>query len=180
MKNTTALFLLLLSVALFYTFTSPYYEKVKALSATAAEYQNVLDNLSLIKEKRDELEVNYEQIPKTEVERLAKVLPDNVDTVRLAQELDAIAARYGISMKNVRVDVASAQNGALPVLPENEKPYEKVTLAFSFISNYPNFREFLEDLEKSLRLMDMKSLVFQTGETAFSEYRISIDTYWLK
>jgi len=180
MKNTTALLLLFLSVALFYTFTRPYYEKVQTLRTSAADYQNVLDNMSRIAETRDQLLVDYNGIPKVEIERLGKVLPDHVDTVRMAQELDTIASAHGIALKNVRIDAASAQDASLPVLPENEKPYNKITLTFGFISNYANFRRFLEDLEKSLRIMDVRGLVFQNSESGLSEYQTSIDTYWLR
>lgn len=180
MKNTTALLLLFLSVALFYTFTSPYYEKVKVLRVSAGDYQKVLDNITRIAETKDRLLVNYEDVPKAEIERLGKVLPDHVDTVRFAQELDTISSRYGIALKNVRINTASAQNASLPVLPEYEKPYEKTTLSFAFISDYANFRRFLEDLEKSLRIIDVKSLAFTNSESGLTEYQASIDTYWLK
>lgn len=180
MKNTTGIILLILSAALFYTFTSPQYEKVKALSVTAGEYRTVLNNISDIAEQRDELLDSYELIPRTEIERLGKVLPGNVDTVQLALDLDTIAARYGISIKNVRIDDTSINNASLPVLPEYGKPYEKTTVSFSFISNYANFRKFLADLEKSLRLMNVKEVSFQAADSGLYEHQLSIETYWLK
>lgn len=179
MKNTTSIILLLLSIGLFYTFTSPYYDRVTELRASAEDYQNVLNNISRIGETRDQLLVDYEQIPKAEIERLGTVLPDHVDTVRMAQELDTISSRYGISLKNVRIDPRGAQS-SLPVLPEYEKPYDKVTLSFTFIADYANFRRFLDDLEKSLRIMDVKSLAFTNSESELTEYQASIDTYWLR
>ncbi len=180
MKNTTAILLLLLSFALFYTTTLSYYDKAKVLRASSQDYQGVLDNILRIAETRDQLLVDYRGIPKAEIERLGKVLPDHVDTVKMAQELDTISSHYGISLKNIRIDKAASQDASLPILPEFEKPYNKVTLSFSFIANYADFRKFLEDLEKSLRIMDIRSLIFQAGESAISEYQISIDTYWLK
>ncbi|MDO8565363.1 MAG: hypothetical protein Q7R67_01965 [bacterium] len=181
MKNTTAIVLLVLSVALFYTFTSPQYDKVKELSATASEYRTVLANISKITETRDALLDSYDAIPRATIERLSKVLPGNVDTVQLAVDLDAIAARYGISVKNVRIDtVALANNASLPVLPEYSKPYDKTTVSFSFVSNYANFRKFLADLERSLRLMNVKEVSFQSAESGLYEHEVSIETYWLK
>lgn len=180
MKNTTAIILLILSVALFYTFTSPQYDKVKALSVTAGEYRTVLSNISEIAEHRDDLIDSYEAIPRAEIERLGKVLPGNVDTVQLALDLDTIAARYGISVKNVRIDTTSANSGNLPVLPEYGKPYEKTVVSFSFISNYANFRKFLLDLEKSLRLMNVREVSFQAADSGLYEHQVSIETYWLK
>ena len=179
MKNTTAIILLILSGALFYTFTSPQYDKVKALSVTAGDYRGVLANISEIAERRDDLLTSYEAIPRVEIDRLNKALPDGVDTVQLALDLDTIAARYGISVKNVRINT-SAANASLPVLPEYEKPYEKTVVSFSFVSNYANFKLFLADLEKSLRLMNVREVTFLTSEDGLYEHQISIETYWLR
>ncbi len=180
MKNTTAIFLLILTLGLFYVLTRPTYWQVKELRAVAGEYQNVLENLSQIGETRDRLLLDYEEIPKAEVERLKKVLPDNIDTVRLALELDTIASRYGIAIKNIRVDTVATQNASTIILPEYAKPYEKATVVFTLVSNYANFRKFLEDLEKSLRIMDVRAIEFQVGEAGFYEHKLSVETYWLK
>ena len=35
-------------------------------------------------------------------------------------------------------------------------PYNKVALSFSFISNYQNFRQFLNGVERSVRITDIQ------------------------
>ena len=169
-----------MSVGLFYTFTNIQYQEVKKLQTLANEYQNVLRNASAIVELRDRLLVTYNTLPKGEIERLNKVLPDHIDTVRLALDLDSIASRYGISIKSVQTSTGANAGSDLIVLPENPVPYEKATLSFSFISNYDNFMSLLGDLEKSLRLMDIKSISFQTSESGLYAYEIAVETYWLK
>jgi hypothetical protein len=180
MKNPTNLILIVLSLGLFYTFTSPQYQDMKALQTSANEYRDVIANVSHIAETRDALLVNYEQMPRAELGRLSKILPDNVDTVRLALDLDTIAARYGISIKDVRIETKTDPNAALAVLPDHALPYEKVPVTFTFISNYPNFMKMLGDLEKSLRIMDVKSASFKVSETGLYEHKLTVDTYWLK
>jgi Tfp pilus assembly protein PilO len=176
-----ALGLIVLAIALFFTFTNPYYQKVKELRASASEYENVLDNLSRIAETRDQLLINYESIPKVEIDRLGKILPANVDTVRFAQELDSISSSHGIAVTDVKVDTTvSYQEGALPALPDEGRPYENVKLSFSFVADYENFRKFLEDLEKSLRIMDVRSVSFQTEENELMQYHVTMETYGLK
>ncbi len=180
MKNPTNFILILLSVGLFYAFTSPQYEEAQNLKARVAGYNNVLENISQIAETRDKLLVNFEAIPKTQIERLNKILPDNVDTVRLALDLDGIAGRYGITLKDVQVETKSDPNAVLPVVSDQSLPYEKVTVSFSFISTYPNFVRMLTDLEKSLRIMDVKTVSFKALDTGLYEHRLSVETYWLK
>lgn len=181
MKNGTALILIILGLGLLYVFTMPQYSEVKMRLATQQEYKELLDNISDIAETRDRLLVDYEKIPRTELDRLSKILPENVDTVRLAQEVDTIAARYGIAVESIQVEKDSPKNSAGIVLPEYAKSYERATVSFNFVSSYQNFRRFLEDLERSLRIMNVQSLSFSSGgEANIYEHKISIETYWLK
>lgn len=180
MTRPTSLVLFLLAIGLFYTFTSPQYAQLKERQVVASEYQSVIANVSSIGETRDKLLINYESIPKAEIDRISKVLPDNADTVRLAVGLDAIASANGISVKNVQMEKSVNDASALLVLPDNAASYQKVTLSFGFVSNYANFMKFLSDLERSLRLMDVKAISFRTTESGLYEYRMTVDTYWLK
>lgn len=180
MKNNTAIILLLLSVGLFYTFTNVQYQYVRELQTLSNEYQSVLKNVSAIVSLRDNLVVTYSAIPKIETERMGKVLPDNIDIVRLALDLDSMASRYGISIKSIQTSVGVSRDASLIVLPEYANNYEVATVSFSFISTYENFKGFLADIEKSLRIMDVKSISFQISDSGFYEYRVSIETYWLK
>ncbi len=98
----------------------------------------------------------------------------------IARDLDTIASRYGISIKSVQIEDKSSVDARSIVVPDSALPYEKAFVSFSFISNYANFSKFLADLEKSLRLMDVKSVAFQTGQTGLYEHKIIVQTYWLK
>jgi len=181
MKNTTAIFLIVLSLGLFFVFTRPYYEGVKEVAATAQGYREAIDNLTQIIEMRDRLLVSYNSIPKTELDRLEKALPENVDTVKLAHELDSIGAKYGISITNVSIEAESSQEPSAIILPGfGESSHEKALVTVKFVSNYANFRQFLEDLEQSLRIMDVRSAKFEVGETNLYEHELLLETYWVK
>ena len=180
MKNTTALFLIVLSIGLFYAFTNPMYQKAQGSAATASEYRNVIDNIDEIVETRDKLLATYNSLPRAEIERLAKILPENVDTVRLALDLDTIASRYGISIGDVAISKDAEKNAEQVVLPSGNRTFQRTLVTVSFVSNYENFRLFLEDLEKSLRIMDVKSVSFQATDTGLYEHDLTIETYWVE
>ena len=178
MKNSTATILLLISIGLFYTFTSPQYAAVKEIRAEADEYRRVLDGADKISEKSYELEAEYRRIPMAELDRLDKALPSNIHSVRLALDLDSIAARYGITLKNVQVDqLLESGTGVINV---GSTPYEKVNVTITFTSNYSNFTRFLTDLEKSLRISNVRSIYFLPGDGGLYDHRLTIETYWLK
>jgi Tfp pilus assembly protein PilO len=179
-NKSSSIVLFLLAVGLFYTFTSPQYGDAQELRALASEYRDVIDNVSRIAEMRDGLLTNYEAIPQDEKDRLVKVLPESVDVVGFAQDLDSIASQYGIAVESVQVGGGTTQNTANVVLPEFGQSYEKTDVSFTFVSNYPNFMSFLTDLEQSLRIMDVKEVSFRAEETGLYEHQVTVETYWLK
>ncbi|MEK7194173.1 MAG: type 4a pilus biogenesis protein PilO [Patescibacteria group bacterium] len=180
MKNSTALILLLLSVGLFYSFILPYYDKVTALRAQSSQYKEILTNVSELGKKRDDFEVKYSNIPQSEISRLEKVLPGNVDTVTLAMNFDSIASKYGISIKSIRtVDQTADVNSGI-VQEDLSKMYKAVTVTFSFVAAYEDFRNFMADIEKSLRIIDVKSVFFDASDTGLYEFLVTVQTYWLK
>ncbi|KKW01839.1 MAG: hypothetical protein UY36_C0015G0007 [Parcubacteria group bacterium GW2011_GWA1_49_11] len=101
--------------------------------------------------------------------------------MQLALDLDGMASRYGISIRSVKTSTATqSTDPSQIVLPGQAPTYEKVEVTFNFISNYQNFKLMLADIEKSLRIMDVKSASFQTQDSGLYDYLISADTYWLK
>lgn len=182
MKTSSSFALILIAGALFYTFINPQYAKVKELRAQAAQYDEVLENVSSLVETRDNLLLKYREMPKSEIDRLTKVLPDNVDTVKLALDFDTIAAKYGISIKSIQTDTNVGQGNSTIIQDGSGRPYAPVTVAFTFVSSYENFRKFMRDIEQSLRIIDVKSIAFQSSgdSSTLYEYKIAIQTYWLK
>ena len=179
MKNITPIILIILSLGIYYTFTSVELDEVKTLQALSGEYINLLDNASQIVDKRDSLLVSYRNIPQAELDAMAIVLPDNIDAVRSALDLDGIAGKHGVSITSLRAE-ATPSNARLIHRQDDSSPYDVATFTFTFVSNYNNFIDFLTDLEHSLRIMDVKSINFQVGESGIYEHRVTVDTYWLK
>ena len=180
MRNNTAITLIILSLGLFYTFSNAQYKEVKHLTSLKGDYQDALQKVADIVAVRRTLLADYDTVPKEYIESLNKVLPDNVNNVRMALDLDATAGRYGISIQNIQV-VADLGSGVSEVaLSESNEPYEKVTVAIAFVAKHESFMSFLADLEKNLRVMDIKAVTFRTGVSDLYEYQVSVDTYWLK
>jgi Tfp pilus assembly protein PilO len=180
MKNTTAFILLLVAIGLFYAFIMPTYEKVQALQTQSNQYKDILANVEALSDRRDDLEVKYKNTPPAEIARLERILPENVDTVNLAMNFDSIAARYGISIQSIRTIESKEDTGKKVVQAKTAKPYESMTVSFSFFATYENFRKFMADIEKSLRIIDVKSVSFQATENNIYEFQVSVETYWLK
>ena len=178
MKGSTAIILILVSIGLFYTLINPEYAKVKVLRSQAAEYQGVLDNVSKLIATRDDLLDKYKAIPQAEIDRLGKVLPDNLDTVKLALDLDTLGSKYGVTVKSVQTLKNDTSTGAIS-LPDG-KAYQNAQVSFDFVATYDNFQKFLRDVETSQRISNVKEITFQTTDNGLYEYRMILETYWLK
>lgn len=178
--NSKSTILILVAAGLFYTFTNPIYQETKQLRTQVSAYKDVLQNAEATKELRDSLQTKYKQVPAGEVARLNKVLPPYVDNVRLALDLDTIASRYGVSIGSVDVKTQPVSQGGF-ILPGagSSGSYNSANVTFSFTSSYSDFKKFMADIEKSLRIIDVESLGFEATENGIYNYSLTVNTYWL-
>ncbi len=200
MRTFLPIFMILVAVAGFFIFTDKHYQNVQALRAQASSYDTALGNAKALQAKRDELVGQYNAFPQTNIDKLNKLLPNNVDNIRLIIEIDAIARKYGMQLKNVKYDDTqkkdATQTFSAPSatdLAAQNKDYGTMSLGFSTQGTYDNFLSFVGDLEKSLRIVDIDSVGFTsvspTQSTSGSatgistngyQYDFTINTYWLK
>lgn len=184
MRLIFPLILILLSIGLFLGYTNKTYSAISGLRTQSAAYNEALFNSRKLLEVRDELTKKYNDLSVEDRDRLLKLMPDNVDNIRLIIDIQKIAAKYGMQPRDIRFDspVTSSQTQASPQqLQEAQKDYGTFTLDFSVAGSYANFLSFLKDLEKSLRIVDVSSITFASGDTANTyKYNFKIKTYWLK
>jgi hypothetical protein len=93
-------------------------------------------------------------------------------------DIASIAERYGMSIKNVSIKEEDPKKAA--ALGPDSRPYGSLSLDFSVTSGYENFRQFLMDLEQSLRLVDVVALTFLSNNAGSYDYTVDLRTYWLK
>ncbi|MCI0542754.1 type 4a pilus biogenesis protein PilO [bacterium] len=187
MKNLFAILLVGTAIALFQYYIDPTYQETKALRAQEAEYNEALNNTEKVKEIRDQLLSKYNTFSQTDLDRLNKLLPDNVDNVRLIIEIDKIASRHNLDLKDVTVSDSRPRNQARVVAGEGSSSdlsgvaYGTGPVSFSVTGEYAGFLEFLRDVERSLRIMDITDVQVKPAEKDLAyTYTIKLQTYWLK
>ena len=78
-----------------------YIDELKAIRGVNAEYQEAIDNSAKLIKVRDDVLRAYNSLTVEDKDRLNKIVPDNVDNVRLIIDVkDDIAARHGLFLKN--------------------------------------------------------------------------------
>ncbi len=188
--------LILASIAVFLVVIMPTYKKVADLRAQVSEKNNALDQARVLEKEREQLTNKYNEISLENRERLEKLLPDNVDNIRLILEInDVVASAYGMTLKDIKYDSndnsKKTQNASgasvAQATPNDTNPYGVWNLEFSTEGSYDNFLNFINALEHNLRMVDIASISFDSNVEKDKKnpgdvykYSFKIKTYWLK
>lgn len=204
MRFIMPIVLIAIAISLFFVFTNPLYNDVSLLRAEVASYNEALDNSKALENERDKLTAKYNAIDPNNLTKIEKLLPQNVDNIRLILEIEQIAKPYGMVLKDVKYNTdekdgttqagggdAVIQPGRLP--KDVSKNYGAFDLEFSITGTYNDFVNFTKDLENNLRIVDVVSVTFTSDSLNVSsdpskkvvgpdvyKYNIKIRTYWLK
>jgi Tfp pilus assembly protein PilO len=195
MSNIISIILLIASVGLFTLYTNPLYsgdtgsesfakKSVKELRSEEVQYSEALGKTKQIELVHGGLLSKFNSIPDEDRALIAKLLPDHVDTVRLIIDINAIASKNNLTLRNISLsdssdpkkkDAAVAQT----IGPDNSK-YESIAVSFGVTGTYDDFLSFVKDVEQSLRVVDIRSLNFSPAQDGNYKYEVSVSTYRLK
>jgi len=182
-------FFLLLTGVGFFWYIQPTYADIQNLQETVTEYE---ETLSQVKSLQDQLGQKLEKrdaISNDQLSRLDRILPSTVDTVRFLIELDQIAAQHGMSVQNVSFSGAPEAFGGSGGSDESAD-YNTLSASFSVSGSYTEIQDFMRDIERSSRLMDVTSFSLQSARDTSeeeeegslrageNEYSITLQTYW--
>lgn len=175
------LILIAASIGLFVLYVNPTYQNVKALSVQAASYDDALNKSTELRTLRDKLLATRASFSNDDVQKLTRVLPDNVDNIRLIIDINNIAARHSLSLSGVELGStsnSSKEQSAAAVGPSGSQ-VGSVTVGFAVTTDYDTFLSFVQDLEHSLRIVDITKISFTAGSGNLQNYTLEIRTYWL-
>lgn len=173
--------LLIAAVGLFALYTNPTYQAAQGVQAQVASYNEALTQSQEIVAVRNQLLSKYNTFSSQDVQDLQTVLPDNVDNIRLIIDINNIASRHNLALGNVALGSVSNSPTSQSNLSSgvSGSAVGSVEVGFSVTTSYENMLSFLQDLEHSLRLIDVTGLSFSAGGKDDDTYSFTIRTYWL-
>lgn len=186
MKRLLPFILIGASVWMYFGYISPSYDNVKVVRAERDQYAEALAKARDAEKIKEALVTKYNSITSEELARLQTMLPDTVDPVRLVIDVSSIAAKYGMAPKKIKVTSepqSQSGNGTAPLGPDvGLNVFAPVTLQFSVNGTYENFIQFIETLESSLRVIDVKEISFTSPalRSRTTDYTINLTVYRLK
>ena len=175
------LLLIIASIAAFYFWINPHYTNVQALQVQLSQSNDALDKVAQLETVKSSLVDKENAFNSSDLDKLKKLLPDNVDNIRLFLDIQGIASHYGTNIADISVANQGTNSGSTQAIGPSSSQYGQMVLSFSITTSYENLNLFLKDLEKSLRLVEIKSLAFTADNKNPNTYKVSIgiNTFWL-
>lgn len=169
------------AIGLFVLWTNPTYQASKDLQTQVSAYDDALNKSAELRGVRDQLLSKRNTFSPDDVQKLKNILPDNVDNIRLVIDINSIAQRHNLSLKNVQLGSVSGTRSTPNPLSSGATgdAVGSVDIGFSVTASYDVMLAFLQDLEHSLRLIDVQKLSFSANATDNNDYAFTIRTYWL-
>jgi Tfp pilus assembly protein PilO len=185
MKSALSLVVVGICIGMYFVYISPAVSEVKSLSLKKASYDNVLLKSKEVVAKRDEIFVEYNNIPKDSIDKLNKIVPETFNSVLFANDINAMASSNGLAVKDFKVNPQRTEDRDTMTNQQAVNPYITTVVTFRLVGQYSQFIKFLTDIESSLRLLDVVNLSVKTlgGQKSTDdslEYLLEINTYSLR
>lgn len=178
MRLLLPLLLFMIAGGLFFGLTSSLFVTIDGLRL---EQQRVENDLASAKELSARFNVLSEQantIKKTDLALLESLVPKTVDTVDLLVKINGVAKSSAMLLSDVKIKTEEAKTNSTSI---NTVPgLGTVTFNFSVLGSYGALKQFLANLERSLRLVDVTVINFNVADQDPNQYNIELKTYWIK
>lgn len=181
-KPILSLLVIIFSLGFSLVYTVPAYRAFSDEQADFATLRDTIQQAGVVKGIIDQTKASMEEVTVEEKARFETFLPQQVDEIRLVNNLTRAAVRRGIALEGITVDSASAKKTSVSTSTSALSGVQKVfsldaesfatraaagndavkasavKVHVSFIASYPTVLLFVRDLEKSLHLMNITSL----------------------
>src|SRR3989339_675201 len=97
------------AIALFFMVTNPIYDDIRKLRAQVASYDEALSYSKALESERDKLTAKYNSINRDDLAKLQKLLPENIDNIRLILEIEQIALPYAMILKDIKYNATETK-----------------------------------------------------------------------
>ena len=184
MKIITPIIVIIISITVYFAYTSPIIQEVKNLVSKKSQQTDVLLKTRQLASRRDAVLIDYNNIVSTDIERLNKIVPNTFNFVLFANDVTAMASRYSLVTKDFKVNEPKTEIRDAIINRPKEGVYKITVVTVRLQGSYLQFIKFLNDLEFSLRLVDIESLTIkpvgvQNSASGSLDYLLEMKTYSL-
>lgn len=178
----------IIAIGIFFGYVGPTWQgEIARTKASIESYDKALEAAAAYNEQKSQLTSARSNIDKKDLDRLAVLLPDSVNNVRLILDLDALAARSGLTLSNIdvldttapntKVGTSTSAGGGVSI---SGNTVGSIDLMLSAVGTYSSMRSFLDGVEKSARLLDVRDVAVKGSNTGAYNYQMTVRLYWLR
>lgn len=153
-------------VGLFYL--GPEWQKFQTLRQENRQLQQTSGELDGLTERRNTLIEEINAISKEQRNTIVQALPEGAAAADFLVNLEAMTKKRGLALK--RVDLASTvevkggvgqpKAGGIATATQTKGAILEFPVSLNVAGSYESFKEFLQDLEKNLRLIGVQEISF--------------------
>lgn len=180
MSSTSIIAYIVLTLSIGYAFIYSSVGDLSILINEKQEYKTSLETVNNIENKKNELLTRFNNISPEDKKDIETILPNSLNFVRLVSQIDSVAANYNISIDKVTSKETSPPAGESIGEGQPQRIYNSSIISFSFVASYDKFNLFMDELEKSLRILDIRYVKLTIQENGDYIYDVEFETYWLK
>jgi Tfp pilus assembly protein PilO len=159
---------------------NPGLRTVKIIQNNITSLQDSRAKAESLLNQYDKIAQSYNSITDEQKSLLEKSLPVNVNNVRLILELQRIAQSHSMGFKDVNVNLKQENENRKPGESDNLR---KVKIDVTLVGSYDSYLKVLGDIEQSLRILSLRSVVFKsprdTKNSNQYQFDLGLETYWL-
>lgn len=176
-----SLFALVFALGIFFMYVEPTWNgAIAETKVKIANDEQALAAAAAYSDQQQALASARNAIPQENLTKLETLLPDSVNNVGLILDLNALAARSGISLSNLDVAAVNTNSSVLGALPAAASPIGSINLSLSAAGSYTAFQSFLQGIEKSARILDIQDIAVKGSDTGVYAYQVKMRLYWLR
>lgn len=179
-KVLISLFLLAGAGVIFFTESKNYFPEIKVLRKQASSYNETINTAKKVRSSIDKTLGDYNGISQDNVDRINKMVPSGAESMKLVVQIDDMMRKKDLSLSSIDSKDAIDKSPVSNAVKNGGKNAESIFLSIKARGSYTSFRSFIEELEKSLRLIDVNSVkISPVGQDDYS-FSVEAVSYWRK
>ncbi len=181
MKNSTATLIIILSLGIGFFYTYPSYKKIESVSLEKKTFSDALNDAKELKELQNNLISQYKSLNQTDLENLKKVVPEFFDGESLVAIINSIASSHSMRLSEVSI---LKDNDRIASDPNKVDIYKTKEISFVLKGDYKNFILSLQNMEKSMLIMDLKKISIKKDQRSLDQnildFEVKFNTYSIR
>ena len=186
LKLFVPLGLIFISVVIGMLFLIPGWQHFLAVEADTRHLEDINTELDTLTSKRDSLIEQINGISRENFERINQMIPTGAHGPEFLVYLEQLALAHGLAIKKLDLGSSIVTKEKIPDIStavftvptiEEPVPYKMLTVNMGVSGSYDALKDFLRDLESSMRITNVTSLGLTNEKNVFS-FSLVLQTYY--